>query len=517
MTLSEYLKVFRQRWLIIAITTLVAAAVMWMTSPAVADTSQKASSYTATATLLVTNTETESESPMGRIALYLTTGEIPQRAAAELGYTGDPAVLASRLTVTPDFTAGALTVAVTDANGERAASIANTFADETVTYFKKNRPGVGRANVSILQRATPIPNVTGGGFVIPPDRTTRTALAAALGLLLGLGLALVLDRVDSRLRSRSEIAAALRLPIIAEVPKMSRSLRRRRSIGVADEPLSPYADGYRGARTALVHTSSLLVQGDDRRPTSHPEPVPAASASLILVTSAHPREGKTTSVANLAASFAETGQRILVLDGDLRSPDTHNIFDVPQGAGISDYLTGPDDTPLESLIRPTNVPGVRIITAGTRLEHPASLASRMGGLLTEARGLADVVLVDSAPLLAASDVFDVLPLVDTVLLVVRSGRLTEVAGHRVSELLGRFQVPVAGVVVVGAQSKRSAGYGYGYGYGYGDKKKGKAPRRLPPPAVQGPPERSEERVPESRSARREASRKRNSRRTSSSA
>jgi Mrp family chromosome partitioning ATPase len=94
----------------------------------------------------------------------------------------------------------------------------------------------------------------------------------------------------------------------------------------------------------------------------------------------------------------------------------------------------------------------------------------MGGLLRESRDLADVVLIDTAPLLAASDVFDLLPLVDTVVIVVRHGRLTEAAGNRVAELLGRFQVPVSGVVVVGAQTKRSGAYGYGYGYGEQKKK-----------------------------------------------
>jgi len=206
----------------------------------------------------------------------------------------------------------------------------------------------------------------------------------------------------------------------------------------------------------------------------------ATGARLILVTSANASEGKTTTVANLAASFAETGQRVLVLDADLRSPDTHSLFDVPQGAGISDFITDPGDVPLEALVRPTSVPGVRIITAGTRLTHPASLASRMGHLLEEVRGMADVVIIDSAPLLAASDVFDVLPIVDTVLLVVRSGRLTDVAAHRVAELLGRFQVPISGVVLVGARGRRADGYGYGYGsghgYGHGDTKKRKRER-----------------------------------------
>lgn len=434
MTLKDYLKVFRHRWPVIVACALSAAAIMWLVTPAQTATAQKASSYTATATLLV-GTSADSTAQMGRIALYLTTGEIPRRAAAKLGYTGDPAMLASGLTVTPDFNAAALTVAATAPDGQRAAAVANAFADETVAFFKQSRPGTGNATVTILQRATPIPNVTGGGFVVPPGRAFRTALAAMLGLLAGLALALVLDRLDSRLRTREEIAAALRLPIIAEVPRLNRSQRSSPSIGVAEQPLSPYSDSYRAARTALAHTASQHA-GASVSSTDVPRGYAAAQGRLILVTSAYPGEGKTTSVANLAASFAETGLRVLVLDADLRSPDTHDLFDVPQGAGLSDYLSRPEDASLEALIRPTSIPDVRIITAGTRLSHPASLASRMGGLLSETRGLADIVLIDTAPLLAASDVFDLLPLVDTVLMVVRNGRITEVAGRRVSELLG---------------------------------------------------------------------------------
>ena len=253
---------------------------------------------------------------------------------------------------------------------------------------------------------------------------------------------------------------------------MSRYQRSRGAI-VAEDPLSVYADGYRAARTALVYTASRQLP-DEYTPRRSAASRATNDARLILVTSAFPGEGKSTSAANLAASFAETGLTVLVLDADLRSPDAHNHFDVPQGGGISDFITDHGDTPLSTLVRPTSIPGVRIITAGTRLANPASLASRMGVLLDEARDLADVILVDAAPLLAASDVFDVLPMVDTVLLVVRSGRLTETSANRVAELLGRFQVPVSGAVIVGAKVKRRKdGYGYGYGYGYGDSKKNK--------------------------------------------
>ena len=519
MTLQAYLKIFRQRWIVIVACALTAGAAMWLVTPATSVASSETGSYTATATLLVESTDADQQAvSMGRIPLYLTTGEIPRRAAESLGYMGDPALLAADLTVTPDFQAQALTVSASGTDGEAAAKIANTFAEETVAFFEEGTlPGTANLELSVLQPATPIPVETSGrgGFVVPPGRAQRAVLAGNLGLLLGLALALVLDRVDSKLRTRDQVHDALRMPIIAEVPRLSRT-QRSGAIAVVANPLSPYADGYRAARTALVHTRSNRVAGghDPTQVTGDNAGRPAG-ARVILVTSALASEGKTTSVANLAASFAETGKRVLVLDADLRSPDAHNFFDVPQGAGISDFVVEAGEASLEALVRPTSVAGVRIITAGTRLAHPASLSSRLGHLLEEARSMADVVLVDSAPLLAASDVYDILPMVDAVILVVRSGHLTEPQGNRVAELLGRFQVPVGGVIFVGASTKGADGYGYGYGYG--ETKKGRKSAktgevRAPYSATEGAP-RADSRVddptqgpaPDSRRARRTSS------------
>lgn len=482
MTLLDYIKVFRHRWPVIMICALVAGAVTWFITPASSDTTKKVGSYNATATLVVGTTVAQPGGPnLGRIALYVTTGEVPKRAAAVVSFKGDPALLAAGLTVTPDPASGALTVSATASDGARAAAVSNAFANELVKYISEaKRPGAEETTLSVLQAATPIPNASkDGGFVVPPGRGPRTAMATLLGLLVGLGAALVLDRLDSRLRTRADIHSALRMPIIAEVPRLKRSQRHRAMLGVLEDPLSLYADGYRAARTALTHIAGQVMPGDYSPRGSNEQPRrPTKGARLVLVTSAHASEGKTTSVANLAASFAETGQRVLVLDADLRSPDIHNAFDVPQGAGISDYLTAPGDTSLDAVVRPTSVPGVRIITAGTSLAHPASLASRMGHLLEETREMADVVLIDTAPLLEASDVFDILPMVDTLLLVVRHGRLTEVAGNRVAELVGRFQVPVSGVIIVGARAKLGDTYGYGYGDSRKTKKKVKGGRKV---------------------------------------
>lgn len=471
MTLRDYLKVFRQRWLVILACMLVAGGVVFAITPANASNEPPVSSYTATATLLASG----GSGSLGRIALYVTTGEVPISAAERLGYTGDPAVLATQVVVAVDAAAGAVTIAATDKDGQVAADRANAFAEATVEYATE----IGEPDLQILQRATPLPNrPTGGAGVIPPGRGMRTALGAAIGLLLGLALAIVLDHLDTRLRTREEIHEATGLPVVAEIPKLSRSERKAGKILVRDAPLGLHADGYRGARSALMHTTGGARDGAGTGTYN-------SGGQVILVTSALAGEGKTTSVANLAASFAETGLRVLVVDADLRSPDVHLIFDVPQGAGASDYLVNPGATLLAPLARPSNVAGVSLVTAGTCLENPVALTSRMAPLVSAARQIADVIILDASPILMASDAFDLLPLVDSVLLVARSGRITASAAERVTELLGRFPVHVAGVVVIGAPQEAGAGYGYGYGYGYGQKDK--RSKREPAASVAQPP------------------------------
>lgn len=490
MTLAGYLKIFRQRWWIIALSTVLAAAIVFVLTPANASDEPPVSSYTSTATLVASQgSNPASNVSLGRLVLFITTGEVPAMAAETLGFTEDPALLAGQVTVTPDEAAQAITISATAEEAQESADRANAFAAAAVEYFETQ----SGPTVTVLQDATPIPNTPTGGAVVPPSRTARTALAAIVGLLLGLALAIVLDHLDGRLRTRNQIGQATGLPIIAEVPKLGRKQRDSGSIVVRDAPLSPYADAYRAARSTLLHADAPHVSQAERAMESQSVSSTGTppGGKVILVTSALAGEGKTTSVANIAASFAETGKEVLAIDGDLRKPDLHPHFDVPQGLGASDFLTDSRDAPLTSLMRPTNVPGVRIITAGTQLARPASLTSRMAPLIAAARQAADIVVLDASPILMASDAFDILPLVDTVLLVARSGRLTAVSAARAAELLNRFHVPVAGVVVIAAPKDSSRGYGYGYGYGtgYGEKDGGQrevTPATLPPQTDQAP-------------------------------
>lgn len=459
MSLTDFLSIIRQRWLVIVLCMVVAAGVVFAITPAQRDLVPRIGSYTATATMLVGSEGETGYASMGRVALFITTGEVPARAAAALNYQDSPAALAKSVTVETASDSASVTITTTGTNGNRAAEVVNTFASEAIAFFAEDPPGAEGTRLTMLQEATPVPNASTANFVIPPDRWFRTGLAAVLGLLFGLALALVLERLDSRLRGSEDIAEALDMPIVGMVPKMTGEQKRSKEIVSVSDPLSSYADAYRSVRAALMH--SAAVEGEGAR---------GEESLVVLVSSPHMAEGKSTSTANLAASFAESGKRVLVIDADLRSPDVHEKLDVPEGMGVSDLLVEGKGS-LATVVRPTSIPSVEVITAGTKLANPTSLASRMGPLLAAARKRADVVLVDSAPLLEAAEVFDILPHVDDVVLVVRSGKVTEVAAKRTKEMLSRFNIPVVGAVVVGAQLKKGdPGYGSGYGYGYGEYK-----------------------------------------------
>lgn len=470
-TLSGYLVAFRRRWTVILACVLAAALAMWVATPPGDDARSPVASYTATATLIVTGRVQPSaggstaagQVPVGVVALYVRNGAIPERAAQQLGYQGNPVELATTVVVADDPETQSLRISATSADRQVAADRANVFADETVKFFSEER-GVG---ISVLQKAVALAD--NKGFVVPPNRGVRMALAAGLGLLLGLALALVLEHLDGRLRTRKEVASVLQVPIIAEVPRLRRLVKGKDAVLLRSDPLGVAADAYRTVRASLVHGASHIIPragGPTRSAGAAGLLDSGRETPAILVTSAFAGEGKSTSTANIAAAFAESGHRVLVLDADLRSPDMTDFLDVPGAAGISDLLEKPGEYRLESLVRPTSVPGVSLLTAGLHLDHPEAMASRLKGVIDEAKQLADVVLIDSAPVLVTSDTYDILPVADALLLVVRSGRLTTAIGQKLVELLGRFQVPVAGVIIIAPPRSDAEGYGYGYGYGY---------------------------------------------------
>lgn len=293
-------------------------------------------------------------------------------------------------------------------------------------------------------------------ILAPTSRPLRLALAGALGLALGLVAALMVDRMDMRLRSRLQVEDAFGMPVIAEVPRASHRMRAGHTVLVAERPGSPVAEAYRSLRSALLLSGPpglAFRLGETPPRTGRASSLPVRQftdpAPVILVVSPKPGDGRTSTVANLAAALAEAGRSVLVLDCDFRNPETHLYLGAKPGTGLSELLLSERETDLAHVIRATEIPHVRVITGGAPTSYPAALLLRVGEVIARARHHADVVLLDSAPLLFANDTNDLIQHSDAMLVVTRSGNLTPDQASRVSELLTRTGVPVAGIALIG--------------------------------------------------------------------
>jgi Mrp family chromosome partitioning ATPase len=278
---------------------------------------------------------------------------------------------------------------------------------------------------------------------------TRAALGGIVGLGLGAGLVLLLDRFDGRLRRREDVETVTGLTVVAEIPPLNRKQQRSLEVVTVAQPRSRSAEAYRVVRGAV-----LFGLGDER---------PADGGAIVLmVTSANPGEGKTTTAANLAAVLAEGGFSVLVVNCDFRRPQVHRyLLETPEE--VREVDGGFDAT-----VRPraTRIPGVRLVTGLGEFDdevNPLEIVALQRKVVERARSHVDVIVLDTAPFLATNDASELLQLTDQVLVVVRSGKTTAEAAHRTSEILERFDAPTLGVVFNDSDESHAAQYYYGYG------------------------------------------------------
>jgi succinoglycan biosynthesis transport protein ExoP len=289
---------------------------------------------------------------------------------------------------------------------------------------------------------------------ISPRPLRDAALAGVLALLLAAGFVFLREALSAKLHAPDEVSRVLggspilgtilRLPVTAGQPGLI----------VATHPRAAVAEAYRVART------NLLYSNVDQSPR------------VVLVTSAREAEGKTTTVLNLAATFAELGNRTLVIDADLRRPMIHKMFEIENHTGLTSAILS-DPTAVEGVIRSTHIHNLHVLLSGPLPPNPAELLSsqRMQQLLDILRGMFDTVLIDSPPLLAVADPLVLSTMVDAVLLVVDVESSTRHTMVRVRETLDRVGSRLSGVILnkISADRRRAYyyyQYGYGYSYGY---------------------------------------------------
>jgi len=310
--------------------------------------------------------------------------------------------------------------------------------------------GITTNNISQIDSAQP-PH-----FPSRPAPKKNLITAGLIGLALGVALAFLLEYLDESIRVPEDVERKLGLPLLGTVPKLDRGVSPAEAMVDVRSPLS---ESYYSVRTALQFSTD--------------EGVP----SSLLVTSARPAEGKSTSAVAIAQNFARLGLRVLLVDGDLRNPSLHRTLEVENSTGLSNYLTG--GLPLARVVQPTSMPCLSFIPCGPLPPNPAELlaGTRVEMLLREARAEFDIVVVDGPPIMGLADAPLLASAVSGTMIAIEAGgtgrNLARVALRR----LNVGAPHILGVLLTKFDAKKSSygyGYGYAYDYAYGNKPQIKA-------------------------------------------
>jgi succinoglycan biosynthesis transport protein ExoP len=300
---------------------------------------------------------------------------------------------------------------------------------------------------------------TGGGQVVStasvptkpvkPKTAEYAILAGFLGIALGVGLALTLEYFDDGIRTKDDLElVGDNYPVLSLIPEIVDWRDRHAQYLVSrSAPSSVPAEAYRSLRT------SIQFLGLDR------------SIKTIQFTSPGAGEGKTTTLANVAVSIAQAGHRVVVVCCDLRRPRLHQYFDMSNQVGFTSVLLG-EATLREALQPVPGLEGLQVLASGQIPPNPSELLSsaRTAELLASLADYADIVLIDSPPVLPVTDAAVLAGRVDAVVVVAAAGRTTQTQVSRALEVLGRIDAPIAGLVLNRASESVSFAY-YRYAYG----------------------------------------------------
>jgi polysaccharide biosynthesis transport protein len=515
-TLAEYQAIFlRRKWMIIALALVAALTSYTLTALQSPLYKAKAQVRINTTNIVAAVTGVSTGSAFGDPTRFLATeaNVARDRKLAELVVekAGVPGLTADQFlgesSATPQIDADVLDLAVTDPSARTATRLATAYAQQFRAYavdlqtaeinatlaavekqLKPLREAGATASTKFQELATQeslliavgkglAGNISAspaeGASKVRPRPKRAGILGGLLGLALGIGLAFLAEALDKRVRSEQEIEETLEVPLLARIPPPTRRLQNGNRLVMLDEPTGIHAQTFRRLRTSIDFVNF------ERR------------ARMIMVTSALPLEGKSTTAANLAVALARAGRRVILVDLDLGGPSLHSFFDIGSDHGFTDVVI--KRTTLSEAIRSIALPGVSRLTADPSGYGPPPAPSRTGNgranaecilnvlpagtippagdEFLESQGVSavledlseqfDVVLLDTGPLLAVGDVMALSARVDGIVVVTRLGiqrrQLEDLARH-----LHNGRAPILGFVLTGISHRD--GYGYGYDY-----------------------------------------------------
>lgn len=445
MELGDYLDVLRSRWLTVAAVTLIvlaaAAAATLLTTP----------QYTSSTRMFfaVQGGETVSDLAQGstftekQMASYAEVAKSPlvlEPVNDSLNLESDVRQLADALNVTVATDTTILVVSATNEDAVLARDIANAVADQlasTVGGLSPERP-----DGSETVRATMLSEAQVADSPSSPNTARNLGLGFVLGLLLGVGAALLREVLDTRVREESDIAAVTEVTSLATVPIDESATEH--PVFMHDDPMSLRAEAIRRLRTNL----QFVDFGD--RPSS------------IVVTSSVPAEGKTTTAINLAASLADAGASVILVDADLRRPSVAKYMGFEGRVGLTTVLIGRAD--VADVAQPWQGTSLDVLPSGQVPPNPSELlgSRAMARLLSELAGSYDVIVIDSPPLLPVTDAAILSKMAGGTLVVAGADQLQKQQLRASLESLEQVDAHVLGIVLNKAQRKDRDRYAYEY-------------------------------------------------------
>lgn len=428
MELRAYLNALRLRWWLVAGLALLGAlaglAAFLLTPPVYASA---VTFYVSVPPVAGGSSATATQFAQAKVSSYVAlvkSEEAARRVVADQQLSASPASVASSITASAQLNTTLLTATVRSGSQQRSVAVARGLAD-TFGPLVDQLDNAGRPAQVIAVDVVSGP--TASTAPVGPDLKRYLALGLLAGLVLGALLAVLRDLLDVTVRSSATAVEAVGAPTLAVVDE-DRDDRGR-------------AESVRQLRTNL---GFLRAAG---RPTS--------GAEVVVVTSALGGEGKTTTALDLARSFAEAGERVLLVEADLRRPTLGPALRLEPSPGLSEVLAGQAEP--ASALRPGGPGRPDVLPAGTVPPNPAELlgSERMTDLVATLRGRYDKVLLDAPPVLPVTDAVVCAAVADGVLLVVRWGRTRRADVTEAVGMLEQVHASVLGTVLNGRRLTRS--------------------------------------------------------------
>jgi Mrp family chromosome partitioning ATPase len=502
---DTFLGALKRRWWVVAAAFLIGIVAGAAPSPSKAR--DVAQAYEATHTLLLTSNDPSGAIisdtlNLSEVELYASAGEVPRRVAAELGIA-NAAQLSLQVDTELDGSNGSLAISTRQSTAARAEDIVDAFAKELSDFIAVRQDEVREQRLNAatsrvvelkakvtelaaklaqsptdplvqaeldaatrqygtafetaellsgeprtitlvtLQPAEAVAVQT-EGFQAPRSRTSRGLLLGVVGAILGGGLVLLLNLVDPRIRRRSQAEAIFGTRAQLTIPSSMRL--GERTIWVRRDRNDAIGNAYRALRSVLA------LAHHDRADTSR--------APITLVLSSGPGDGKTTATVNLAAAFAETGARTVAVNTDFRRPSLSGALEALGGAVHA--AEAPVRLPI---VISQAVPELRVYDerAVDTEAVPGELARRVTRNLANLTEMYDEVLLDSPPISLAAEVFEFLPVADTIVVLVRLGHTRLETATKAAETLRALGIDDFLLVIVGGASQEDGAYYYGTG------------------------------------------------------